>query len=97
MCINLGKWGALLSPVHLVYQAAKGLGMDTQTASIISGDFITGASDKKKDDKEKAKEEAKNSEAWQRYYASRDAQLNSSSTLGSPFTTGRESKTSGGF
>ncbi len=88
MCVNLGPWGALLSPVHLVSTIAKGVGLDNTTAAIVSGDFITGMADKKKEDKEKAKAEQKNNEAWQKYYASRDAASNANSVLNSSSQTG---------
>ncbi len=122
MCINLGSWAALLSPMHLVGQAAQKAGLDSKTAAIISGDpvglanqavqslgfdaktaaVISGdipgcAEASQKQAKEEAKAAEKNNAAWQRYYTTRNSQLNTTSSLATPPASPANIGKSGGF
>ena len=95
MCFNLGKFDFLIDPASLVRKAAvKGLGVDETTATILSGDFRGHKDAVKKEEKEQAKKDAANNEAWQRYYASRDASRKTSKSV---LTATKSGTVTGGF
>lgn len=74
MCINLGPLSVLISPLPLIRQGAKALGIDPNVASILTGDLPGHlmAQSEEKAQKKKEKEEKDNNEKWQRYFTSRD-------------------------
>lgn len=82
MCFSLGKFDFLINPLAPVRQLAKAFGADAQTATILSGDF-TGHKDAVKEEEKERKKTAANNEAWQRYYASRNAAVSSGSVFSS--------------
>ncbi len=89
MCVNLGNiptW--LISPAA----ALKGMGFKTGVEWIDPAYSIVAKTEKDKDKEAKKKEKA-NNEAWQRYYASRDRSLNTSSVLASSANTTTQAST----
>lgn len=81
MCFSLGKFDFLINPTAPVRMLANAAGVDATTATILSGDFTGHKDAVKKEEKEQAKQNAANNDAWQRYYASRNAAANYSSAL----------------
>lgn len=74
MCFNLGSLDFLIDPASLVRKAAVSLlGVDETTATALSGDFRNHTKAVTKEEEERMKRNKANNEAWQRYYASRDA------------------------
>lgn len=76
MCINLGgAWNLLVTPLPLIRDAAKSMGVDPNVASLLTGDLggHLMATEAEKDRKKEEERIAAENKAWQDYYATRDA------------------------